>query len=225
LNARKGGHFAAQGGFYAVSAAMDILKDSSTAGVAEVLGGAISEMCLGELEQLRVENLPELQTRENYILRIGRKTGQLIKACCIMGAMAAGLSEEQVAALGKYGEFFGLAFQLRDDLLDFEGAEADGKALFQDLKRGIYTLPLICALEKDFGGVSYLLEKARKSPENLKQIAELAKASGGVAYTELAMDCYIKEAEDGLSAFGDCEEKAMLEKIVRSPAANVMARV
>lgn len=107
---------------------------------------ATSAMVDGEFLQLR--NASEYNLSElDYYKAVMGKTGVLIAAACELGAMYAGATVEQCQALKRYGEKLGSAFQIIDDLLDYQGEpEVTGKAVGNDLVEGKMTLPLILAL-------------------------------------------------------------------------------
>jgi octaprenyl-diphosphate synthase len=100
-------------------------------------------MTEGELLQLTTIGKIDI-TENQYFDILCRKTAYLFSACCEIGAIMAGASEEQVNALSKFGLNLGIAFQLADDLLDFTSNDAIlGKAAGADLIEGKLTLPLI----------------------------------------------------------------------------------
>jgi octaprenyl-diphosphate synthase len=107
---------------------------------------ATTGMVDGEFLQLR--NAQRLNLSEvDYSLAIMGKTGLLIAAACEVGALFAGAAKEQATALRGYGEHLGRAFQIIDDLLDYQGDPGKtGKAVGNDLSEGKVTLPLIVAL-------------------------------------------------------------------------------
>jgi octaprenyl-diphosphate synthase len=109
---------------------------------------ATTGMVDGEFLQLRNAQRLNL-SEEDYSQAIMGKTGLLIAAACEVGALFAGAAKEQAAALRAYGEHLGRAFQIIDDLLDYQGdPRKTGKAVGNDLNEGKVTLPLILALSK-----------------------------------------------------------------------------
>lgn len=119
-------------------------------------------MCEGELRQMNSRGDYALG-EEEYIRIIGDKTAELCACCCRLGSHYAGGNDEVVACLGRYGRQLGIAFQIKDDLLDVTGDEATtGKSLGTDLLKEKATLPIIRLMN--------CLEQDQK--------AELAKALG-----------------------------------------------
>ena len=104
-------------------------------------------VCDGEILELKEKNNFNLKEKA-YLSIIERKTASLLATCLESGAILGGLSTEHVAALERYGHYFGMAFQVIDDCLDFMGEENEfGKTLGADLQAGVLTLPLIRLIE------------------------------------------------------------------------------
>src|SRR5687768_11741103 len=109
----------------------------------------LASMCQGQIEEASRGNAPEQTlTREQYYQTIWGKTASLFVLACEGSAILAGLSEPQIAAMRRYGDRLGLAFQVVDDVLDFIGDEAQlGKPVGSDVRQGTITLPVICLRE------------------------------------------------------------------------------
>jgi heptaprenyl diphosphate synthase len=118
-------------------------------GAAAMFLGELRELCDGQLmDALDVFDVE--RTRERYMTTIDKKTSSLFRAAAGLGALAAGADEETVAGLRTYAHHLGLVFQMSDDILDIAGTEeALGKPPGSDLKEGVYTLPVIYAMETD----------------------------------------------------------------------------
>lgn len=119
--------------------------------VAQTITAATMEICDGQsLETADTRNVN--RSIDSYLTATRKKTASLMAAACKVGALCAGLSKEQVNAFTKFGESFGTAFQLIDDLLDFLSTpEAIGKPVGNDVREGVYTLPILLALQKPSG--------------------------------------------------------------------------
>lgn len=133
---------ALQSGDYLLARAMEYLHIYKGTGINEALADVSTQMCLGEFQQMKYLYDTKAQTVERYYEQVRRKTAYLLATSCYAGGIAGGLPKEQVEALRSYGEQIGIAFQLKDDVLDFVGTGIFGKASCQDLKRGIFTLPV-----------------------------------------------------------------------------------
>jgi geranylgeranyl pyrophosphate synthase len=144
----------------------------------------LSSMCQGQIEEASRGNNPHLSlTKEAYLQTIWGKTASLYVLACEGSAILARLSEEQIAAMRRYGDRLGLAFQIVDDVLDFVGDEASlGKRVGSDLRQGTITLPVIKLRESmpdgefraafDQYDVDRLVELVRQSPAIDRSYAE-----------------------------------------------------
>ncbi len=135
---------------------------SVNAEVGGIVSEAVMKMCEGQMQET-VDNFNLDRSIKSYMACIRNKTGALIGASCQAGTAAAGVTAQVSQALGAYGESFGLAFQLIDDLLDFiSTATAMGKPVHNDVKEGVYTLPLLISLTGPRG--SYLRQQLNQKP-------------------------------------------------------------
>lgn len=205
LNALHGNAVAVREGDRLLSAAMKILSVYRGTGINEVLSETSREMCIGELDQLAARGNFEMHDAESYMLRIKRKTALLLSASCRCGAIAAGLPEQWQDALGEFGLDLGIAFQLEDDLLDFTGKKGVfGKPPLQDLRRGIYTMPVIRAAQ-----VSDSLPDL-KDPE---ATAAWVKTTDGLEYTHRLADTYLQKGLEALAPLPEIPAKDALKQI------------
>ncbi len=146
INATSGDLMAVRSADFILGRAMELLKVYKGSGIDERLAAVSEQMCLGELDQL--ENLNQDVSEEQYMRQIERKTALFIEAAAACGGMARGLDEETIHCLEQYGYHIGMAFQIKDDVLDEIGGEEFGKQRNQDRKRGLKTLPRIIGIEK-----------------------------------------------------------------------------
>ncbi|MBF8185826.1 polyprenyl synthetase family protein [Nonomuraea sp. K274] len=113
--------------------------------VAEVLAAAVVELAEGQFLETSELYDPD-RTPENAIRSVTGKTAALFRAACLVAAVCAGASAEDRARMAAYGEKFGLIFQVLDDLLDLTATTAQlGKPAGNDLRQGVYSLPLLLA--------------------------------------------------------------------------------
>ena len=117
--------------------------------VPRVLADAIARVVQGQVREL--EHLYDIRrSQQHYFDTVDDKTGALLEAASRLGAVLAGCPPDQAEPLRMFGAAFGTAFQIADDLLDFSATQEDlGKAPGTDLRDGVYTLPLIYAVEAD----------------------------------------------------------------------------
>ena len=128
-----------------------------------VLSRVTNEMTVGEMRQLLAHD-PLQFSEEQYDLLIRAKTASLVSGACEIGALRA--QPEERAALRRFGEALGMAFQIVDDLIDYtEAASVTGKPFGSDLREHKVTLPLIAALPRMDGGERQAVSQLLRSPE------------------------------------------------------------
>ena len=116
--------------------------------VVAILARAVMDICAGEVRQQAIRHQYGTDVEE-YMRRIGAKTATLLAACCDIGALLGGIDPRRRTALHNYGRLLGLAFQIADDVLDYEGSEDEiGKPIGHDVAEGFATLPLMLAMDE-----------------------------------------------------------------------------
>ncbi len=165
----------------------------------EVAAGAIAseQMCAGMVIEAADEYVAS-RSEQSYLDSIDGKTAALLSFACRVGAMQAGCSDEQEQAFAEFGRYFGLAYQLCDDILDLTStAEEMGKPVNTDLFEGIYTLPVIRAAARD-QRLARLLGRPM-TREQAARARELVIASGAVDEAQGVADEFIEQAQDQLA--------------------------
>jgi len=193
----------------------------------EVFSRSTAGMVDGEFLQLRCVADPAVP-EEFYFSVIHRKTALLIGSTCEIGALFGGADQRQRNALATYGRKLGTAFQVIDDLLDYEGnAAATGKKVGNDFAEGKMTLPLIRALanagQVEREEMASLLAGDRSSPEALARFSKLVERAGGFNSARSTAEELVREAVSALDVFagtGEQESLAMLNAL----AGYVLAR-
>ncbi|HIE09154.1 MAG TPA: hypothetical protein EYP65_04825 [Armatimonadetes bacterium] len=181
-----------------------------------LLSRAVMRMCEGELEELAGRWRFDLDIG-GYVERVRKKTGSLMGACCVLGAMATGAEERALLSLERFGELVGAAFQAVDDLLDLFGSAKDlGKPVGVDILAGKESLPVVLLLS---GGDRAMRERAlrllrsRKDKAVLKEVARIAvKAEVPRKGLELARGL-VEEAKGSLHALPDSPGRRALEML------------
>ena len=181
-------------GDYVLAVATGLALGASPA-TSSRLATAMSEMAAGQLQELQdVGNVD--RTSERYLEASRAKTGSLFAAACHVGGVLGGAPEQHVRALTTYGERFGTAYQLVDDLLDITGTVgARGKPAGADLPGGVYSLPVIQALRARGGKtLARLLRSA--TPSDIAEAYRRVSASPGPdATAALVAELAAKAAE------------------------------
>jgi octaprenyl-diphosphate synthase len=149
-----------------------------------VLSRVTNEMTIGEMRQLLAHDPLEF-SEDQYDLLIRSKTASLVSAACEIGALRAGA--DQRAALRRFGEALGMAFQIVDDLIDYtEDAAVTGKPFGSDLREHKVTLPLIAALpmmdEAERRAVTRLLHAPEPSDGQIAEVIAAVSRAGGLEY-------------------------------------------
>jgi geranylgeranyl pyrophosphate synthase len=214
INAVEGVDHALLAGDYILARAAQ-LAASVSGEAAGLLATALGELCEGQVLEMRDVYDPD-RSIESHLASVRDKTASLFRCACQLGAHCGGVSERNTEALARFGEAFGMGFQLLDDVLDIVGDEARlGKPTGNDIASGVYTLPLISALAAPGGGeLRHLLGNGGGAhPEQVADALDAVRRSGAVAGALTAADRYSDEARravehlnqtkvgDGLAAF------------------------
>ncbi|MGP1454942.1 MAG: polyprenyl synthetase family protein [Treponema sp.] len=145
---------------------------------AAILSKTIEAMCSGEIGQAACSYKEDV-TIEEYFFNIQGKTGALFKAACTIGAAETGCSDATVNALATFGENFGCIFQLKDDILDFTSSQTvQGKKVHKDFRSGVYTFPVLMAMQHPEGCnaiLPFMRDNAKRRLTN-KEIADMEAA-------------------------------------------------
>ncbi len=184
----------------------------------EIVTGAVREISEGEL--LQMEKARKLDIREEiYFDIIRQKTASLIAACCASGAASTTGNEDTIQQMHIFGEHIGIAFQIKDDLFDFESSAKTGKPSGIDIKETKMTLPLIYALGRtDHTERKKIINIIKNHSNDQKKIAEVFDfilKSGGITYAQGKMMEYREKAFAVLNGFPESDYKDSLIRLVR----------
>ncbi len=186
-------------GDFLYSRAFQMMVDSGEMRVMEILADATNVIAEGEVLQLM--NMHDASLDEAGYLRVIRsKTAKLFEASTRLAAVIAGSAPDVEAACAEYGQALGTAFQVIDDVLDYDGdAQELGKNLGDDLREGKNTLPLIIAMQR---GTAHEKDTIRRAIENgemdgLNEIIQIVRRTGALEATRAAAS---EEAERAIRA-------------------------
>ena len=182
-----------------------------------IVSDAVREIVKGELVQL--EKTRRLDIREEDYFRIIRmKTAALISACTACGASSVTEDRETIARMKELGENIGVAFQIKDDLLDYTGNGLTGKREGNDIKEKKITLPLIHALREagpiERRHILRLLRNRKKGRSEIREVIEFVRKHRGLEYAESKMKEYSDRAIHILDDYPDSETKSALIEFV-----------
>jgi octaprenyl-diphosphate synthase len=201
-------------GDYFLSKSLSIASQTKNFNVIEKITNLGKELSEGELLQL--SNIKNISTDENkYLEVIHKKTATLFATCTSLGALSVNADKGKTNVLAKFGEIYGLCFQIRDDMFDYISSEKEiGKPVGNDIREGKITLPLLYALnstnEKNRKNYLDLIKKQDFSPKNVNELIAFAKESGGIEYAENCLLELRNQAVTKLDIFPDNEIKQSL---------------
>jgi octaprenyl-diphosphate synthase len=182
-----------------------------------LVSSAVKQMSEGELLQIEKARRLDIDERVYYDI-IRQKTASLIASCCAVGASSVGCAEDVVERMRLFGETLGMAFQIKDDLFDYQVSAKTGKPSGIDIKEQKMTLPLIYALNNASGNdkkkVIGIVKNNNNDPQKVAEVIQFVNNSGGIAYAEGKMNEYRKKAIDMLSQYPDNEAKKALTELV-----------
>jgi octaprenyl-diphosphate synthase len=206
-------------GDFVYSRAFQMMVGVNRMRVLEVLADATNVIAEGEVLQLMNMHDPDLSV-EDYLRVIRYKTAKLFEASARIGAVLAGAGDVVEESCAAYGRSLGTAFQLVDDLLDYEGAtEQLGKNVGDDLREGKPTLPLLLAMERGTGSERDLIRHAIEGGEiaRLPEIVEIVRHTGALAATREAARAEAGKAATALEVLPMSNyREALLELSIRS---------
>ena len=199
------------------SRAFEMMVEIGNMRVMEILSQATNTIAEGEVQQLGNIRNPDV-TEDAYMQVITRKTAMLFQAASHSGAVLAGASESTEANLKDYGLHLGLAFQLVDDLLDYEGTTEDlGKNVGDDLAEGKVTLPLIEAMRSGSADQQTFVRNAILSGgvENLGAMLQTVHDTGALKYTSERAQHSRNTALKCLTSIDDSDHKTAMDTLVK----------
>jgi heptaprenyl diphosphate synthase len=203
VNARWGNLVAIVAGDFLLARSAEIAA-SLGAEIGGLLAATLARLCQGQIAETR-SSFQMGRTEDDYLRSISDKTSSLMATACRIGAMTAGLAETEIEALAAFGECFGVVFQIRDDVRDVLANEQElGKIPGQDLAEGIYTLPVLRALQDQS-----VAEELRRllgrplSPAEVEVARKLILRSGGIQSSVAVARRYAEDAASAAHILGD----------------------
>ena len=206
-------------GDFVYSRAFQMMVSVNNLRVLDVLADATNVIAEGEVLQLMNMHDADLSV-DDYLRVIRFKTAKLFEASARLGAVLAGAGAQVEESCAAYGRSLGTAFQLIDDLLDYEGATAQlGKNVGDDLREGKPTLPLLLAMERGTAAERELIRHAIEHGEiaRLPEIVEIVRHTGAIDATRDAARAEADKARHSLGVLpASAYREALLELTVRS---------
>ena len=202
-------------GDYILARTMSIGMASAQYDIVSYVGTAMAALCEGEV--LQSQHAKSLDTtREDYFTIIYQKTASLLGVCAALGAMSLGAQREDIDRMRKFGEAIGIAFQIQDDILDYNRANNTGKPVNNDLREHKITLPLIEVMERkteeECKAIIALIERCDKDNEALDTLHNMVHDEGGIERATETMQAYLSRAMHLVSKYEDTPyRKALLD--------------
>jgi octaprenyl-diphosphate synthase len=183
----------------------------------KIVSNATREMSEGEL--LQIEKARKLDIEEPiYFEIIRKKTASLIASCCAAGASSVGADAETIEKMRLFGEYVGIAFQIKDDLFDYEKNLATGKPNGIDIKEKKMTLPLIHMLNNmswvEKRRAMNIVRRHNNEPHKVTELITKVNKSGGIAYATEKMREYQQKAIELLNTMPVSDSRVSLEQLV-----------
>ena len=204
-------------GDYLLSTGMHICVEKSRYDMLEIISEAVKSMAEGELLQLQKARKLNIKEEDYYKIIIS-KTAALLSACTACGARSVSEDTETIQLMKDFGENIGIAFQIRDDILDYEGTGLTGKTVGNDIKEKKITLPLIHALEQSANSkkrhIINIVKSRKKTRTEIGEVISFVMDYGGLEYAELKMNQYRDKALAILDSYPESEVKESLREFV-----------
>ncbi len=203
-------------GDYLLSRVLLLSVENKEYTLLQIVSTAVRDMSEGEL--LQIEKARRLDiTEEVYFDIIKKKTASLIASCCGVGTASVSTDEALIAKMREFGEYLGIAFQIKDDLFDYEEEAKTGKPTGIDIKEQKMTLPLIYALQnspkKDKRFMINVVKRHNRNRSKVVEVMKMVKDSGGIEYARQQMEAYYQKALTVLNEFPENEATSSLREL------------
>ena len=215
VNARWGNLRAIIAGDFLLARASEIAAGLGTE-VAGLLAATIARLCEGEIREIE-DAFDVDRTSESYLASIEGKTASLFSAAARIGGIVAELPAERIEALTAFGLSYGMAFQIVDDILDLTATDEQlGKPAAHDLVEGVYSLPVLRALDGPDGPTLRALLGRTIGGDDLVRACELIRNGDAVDRAVEAADTWIQQGISALEPFGDRPGATQLRELASS---------
>ena len=205
-------------GDYLLSKGLLLAVENEEFDLLKIMSNSVKEMSEGEL--LQIEKARKLDITEAiYFDIIRQKTATLIASCCAAGTNSVGMDKTTIEKMRLFGEYVGIAFQLKDDLFDYgSDGQTIGKPTGIDIKEKKMTLPLIFALNNasktDKNKIINLVKKHNEDKKKVKEVISFVVQKGGIEYAQQIMLDYKEKALAILKEFEENEASRALADLV-----------
>lgn len=204
-------------GDYLLSKSLLIAENNKYYDLLKIISKVIENMSEGEL--LQIEKTYKLDITEYiYYKIIYKKTASLISTCCEGAALSVEVNNKIAMDMNKFGQLIGMAFQIKDDLLDFEKKNFLKKPIGIDIKERKITLPIIYVLKntsnKRKKWIKDIIIKHNKNTEKVNNLIDYVKNFGGIDYANKKMIVFRKKALKIINIYANGEIKKSLKIMI-----------
>ena len=218
LNHLWGNKFSILFGDYLLAHSLAAMLEERSLPLLDILATTSKRMSRGQLLELTRTRRGDI-SEESYFDTIADKTAALMRACCQLGALSLDEDDGVQLALAEYGESVGIAFQIRDDILDYTGrTRILGKRVGEDIRDKKITLPFIAAFQHAQEGerkeMLALIRRGAKG-KDISLIIKFVRTNGGIDYAREKAMRYGQRAEEALSNIPDSDSKNILIQFIQ----------
>lgn len=203
-------------GDYILSKGLLLSIEKNEMELLRIMSEAVREMSEGELIQIEHSRKMDID-EETYYEIIRKKTASLIASCAANGASSVGSNPEIIQQMKDFGTYMGMAFQIKDDLFDYQSKGIIGKPTGNDIKEKKLTLPLIYSLskvsKKEQSEILKLVRKSKKEGKAVEKVIDFVRANGGIDYATIKMNEFRDKAKQILLLYPESEYRLSLEML------------
>lgn len=213
-------------GDYWLVKAMELVLGASESDnkVMKIFSKTLSDLAEGEMLQLqKAQNCDT--SEDDYLRIIYSKTASLFEAACVSAALSVNAPDEYCRAAKDYAVALGIAFQIKDDILDYSGTESVGKPLGVDILEQKITMPLLGAFANapsEESRIRGLVKGIVDNPSNRDEIVAFVKENDGLEYAVQQLNKYVARAIRALAVLPLGQERALLQELAYFTAKRIM---
>lgn len=182
-----------------------------------LISRAVQDMSEGEILQMKKSRKLDIDD-DTYFEIIRKKTASLIATSMAIGTASTTDDEEKVEKMYRIGQDAGIAFQIKDDIFDYQSKGLIGKPIGNDIKEKKITLPLLhilnAAEKSERKRILHLIKRKNKDTKVVRELIQLVIDRGGLEYAEIRMNEFRNRAIDGLREFPECEARESLIELM-----------
>ena len=216
ISEKYGSEIAIYAGDFLFTKAVLMLSKGISIDRLDIVANAIKVICEGEVDQYQERYDLNIST-VSYLKRITKKTAVLFGAACGLGAYLSKCQEDVGKKLARFGLYYGIAFQIRDDLNDFlSNRERTGKPVGSDFINGNITLPVIFSKGPELSKILKTIKASENEALdiNIDEIMELVIRGGGITKTKIILDKYIVKGLKILDSLPENKYKGLFRKMI-----------